>query len=615
MRPPSAMEDKELAESATPGISRRKGEHTSSRAHPAPTTARTISYETFGQNRVVLVPSPENITLRKTRTTSHLRQTSTDGLQRSNAVRGASGSGTPSASQQADDKRDVSLSAAFNTLCLTPRRMQAERKPSTDRKASHQNGQSLSTLRESAHEDTSPSKIPKFSCTPTPALRHTQSLQTIPTPSLLRSKKHASSIHKTPARKVADELPVFLTKDAVTPQPRLTSTAAWDTKSRLEDMEGLYSMLKAQVDKAGNENATLDEALGIYKARGTRPRWLVEAIVLTSTTVKELSELNKELDATNKELTRLLEQTRSDLHTTAHDLQLSRRDRESEVSDLQRRHEKEVDHLDLENQRELGNVRNEHQLQIANARSEAEKEAQRLRDEKERDLKEMSDAHYEEALETDERHTAERARLERIIQELQYDSSGRAEESKQEVDGLRASISSLERRLSDADSTAESLRSQLETERQRATDLVQEKQSLVSKTHFLEGNQEAQSLEFTTLNQKLQDALRERDDIIDILRKEEALRRRLNATILELRGNIRVFCRVRPLLPKETGESLEPSRIDFQQDETGLEGCKALVVHAPPTESITGKRVERKEDWEFDRVRLTSARVIHIQDC
>lgn len=52
------------------------------------------------------------------------------------------------------------------------------------------------------------------------------------------------------------------------------------------------------------------------------------------------------------------------------------------------------------------------------------------------------------------------------------------------------------------------------------------------------------------------------------LRSEETIRRELHNTIQELKGNIRVFCRVRPMLTSE--ESQRPCVFSFGQDEREL---------------------------------------------
>lgn len=61
-----------------------------------------------------------------------------------------------------------------------------------------------------------------------------------------------------------DELPVFLTKEKLTP----SSVPAWDTKGRLEDMECLYAQLRSQFASAADSKNALEESMELYKRRG-----------------------------------------------------------------------------------------------------------------------------------------------------------------------------------------------------------------------------------------------------------------------------------------------------------------------------------------------------------
>ena len=236
--------------------------------------------------RVLSFNSSNGIALRKTRAQQHLRsQPSADMSTRSqhsgsyirisstsdgradgstghDSQRSRNASRTSSSSQKeatnGHQPRHSSLITAFSELSLTPK----HRKTSGP-KSSTKHHPSLSPVKEA----TSPSKIPKFSCTP--SLRHTQSSQALfATPSPLKQKGSVNGL-RTPvtasARRVGttkEELPVFLTKE------KLTSLPAWDTKGRLEDMEHLYSHLRTQFAAAADSNYALEETLTLYKNQG-----------------------------------------------------------------------------------------------------------------------------------------------------------------------------------------------------------------------------------------------------------------------------------------------------------------------------------------------------------
>lgn len=84
-------------------------------------------------------------------------------------------------------------------------------------------------------------------------------------------------------------------------------------------------------------------------------------------------------------------------------------------------------------------------------------------------------------------------------------------------------------------------------------------------------------------------------------RQDEAVRRKLHNAVQELKGNIRVFCRVRPLLTKEI-ESADMSltREMFQYNEKGL----GIVARPPPREGKTGPSSSSPTvyPFKFDRV-------------
>lgn len=292
-----------------------------------------------------------------------------------------------------------------------------------------------------------------------------------------------------------------------------------------------------------------------------------------------------------------LERARNELHTTSTDLRQSRRDHERELHDLANRNERDLLELQSAAEKEQQRLQREREKQSESFEKRLENERKTWEKTKDSEIADLTAQHWEEADELRTEHEKVVSKLQKELNELREAGTSRATESAAEVQVLRDSAANLQLQLDEANTTITSLRSRTTTYESRITSLEQEKNALISKTHFLEGNQEAQSQEFTDMRAKMEQAIAAKDSTVEILRKEEALRRKLNATILELRGNIRVFVRTRPLL---NGED-DPAKVEYP-DEDSLEGCKEMIVHAPTTQTATGKARNEKHNYAFDRV-------------
>ncbi|KAG7104075.1 Kinesin-like protein klpA like [Verticillium longisporum] len=119
--------------------------------------------------------------------------------------------------------------------------------------------------------------------------------------------------------------------------------------------------------------------------------------------------------------------------------------------------------------------------------------------------------------------------------------------------------------------------------------------SLKSHVEFLESDNQAQSNSFANMEAKLQEALLAADEARHKLIKEETERRILFNKYQELKGNIRVMCRVRPMLGEGEGEG---AKITFPDDRTSAE-----IALQGAEETTAMGRVSRKTfNFEFDRV-------------
>ncbi|KAK3676243.1 kinesin-like nuclear fusion protein [Recurvomyces mirabilis] len=546
--------------SAVSAIASSNGMRPISRQRPSTAEEEDEDAGVTGKRKGTPVMSFNHTTLRKTRTHEDLRtgmRNTSAGAESSSSggtSRSASGGSTSSDEGSVAQNHNISITSAFAELSLTPN----HHRPSLER----------------ISEEVSPSKIPKFSTTP--SLRHAHSSLALQTPSPMKHKSSINGLHtpRTSARP-KDETPFFLTKDSLTPVK-----SAWDTKGRLEGMEAMYTQLRTQFASAADSKDALEESLALYKSR-----------------VQELTDLNREITTANRNMTGDIERARTDLHTTTTDLRQARRDHERDLLDIERKHDKELSDRTQKLEKQAESLIRERERDTERYRREAEETKQKWNRQKDDEAFEMSTAHFDELENLRKKYDGEKAALQRQLEELQHAGESRATESASEVEEMRSTIAGLQNQIEATNATVTSLRARIVSEDSRNTALELEKAALVSKTHFLEGNQEAQSHEFTTMRQQLQDAISSKEGTLVTLRKEEMMRRKLNATILELRGNIRVFVRLRPLLAGEE----DPAKVDYP-DVDSLDGGKEMVVHAPMTFSATGKERNEKHNYGFDRV-------------
>ncbi|NWI72018.1 KIFC1 protein, partial [Dryoscopus gambensis] len=87
--------------------------------------------------------------------------------------------------------------------------------------------------------------------------------------------------------------------------------------------------------------------------------------------------------------------------------------------------------------------------------------------------------------------------------------------------------------------------------------------------------------------------LAEHEERIHLLEME---RRRLHNDIQELKGNIRVFCRVRPLLPEERERQRGLPHLHFPPQDNHT------LVLTRPDDVGRERRAELRYDFSFDRV-------------
>lgn len=120
--------------------------------------------------------------------------------------------------------------------------------------------------------------------------------------------------------------------------------------------------------------------------------------------------------------------------------------------------------------------------------------------------------------------------------------------------------------------------------------------SLRARIHFLESGSKAQSDSFAEMEARLQEAVKSAEESKRKLIKEETLRRILFNQVQELKGNIRVMCRVRPMPNDADDEAAQVKYPDIERE------AKELEILGKEEKSSLGNISRKTHSFTFDRV-------------
>lgn len=323
--------------------------------------------------------------------------------------------------------------------------------------------------------------------------------------------------------------------------------------------------------------------------------------------VSDLENDRQRLEKRNESLSADLDHAREEERALRHELEKQRWDHSRQMDDLERRHRETVEDMSRQ-----------HRAAV----DELSRELDHLKDEETKEHQQRIDGltrHYQQELED------ERLKKDRELQELRTRMSAELQEFRARMGGehqeLELVVQRKERELQEMRSQNEGLRGDLERERALKsslqtniselsasnTTLEAKINSLKSHVEFLESDSKAQSDSFANMEAKLQEALRIAEEARQKLIKEETERRVLFNKYQELKGNIRVMCRVRPALdPREGGQA----NISFPDEKTSTE----IVLAGPEERSSLGQVSRKNYPFEFDRVFVPGTQNAEIFD-
>lgn len=408
---------------------------------------------------------------------------------------------------------------------------------------------------------------------------------------------------------------IHLTKNHIHP------TGTFDVDARDEHMTQMFEHLKALAQENIKGGEQWKELADYYKKRGMiTPQHVffasefpraasLEGIPVDSfvsgSVVSELEDAIRQLNEANSGYKTEVEITKFKLEAV-----------ENQIVDVKRDAEIEVDGLRTLARVEAESVRQEERHEAERLMERAREEFRRQRDIEREEQRKILDAEREEQRKALEKQRDEYRDLQHRFEiEVENERKIRMQEMSQasaqnEAERLRekAELDNKTRELERTQAELQKALADLERERALGKTLQQNLteaaantvtlesslRALKSKVEFLESDGKAQSAAFTELDQRLADALAETEETKGKLRAEETLRRKLHNQVQELKGNIRVFCRVRPAIGEDN-----VAKIAFPDTEAE---SKEIEVQGPAEKSAMGNVTTKMNAFSFDRV-------------
>jgi kinesin family member C1 len=196
------------------------------------------------------------------------------------------------------------------------------------------------------------------------------------------------------------------------------------------------------------------------------------------------------------------------------------------------------------------------------------------------------------------------------VMDLEMSVKKKDRENRELTEDLRLVREDLERERQ----TVSTLKATIAQQSNAQLTLTTENQSLQAQNQSLRALSDATSVNVSDLTYKLEQAQKTIEDLREEVIEGETIRRKLHNTVQELKGNIRVFCRVRPLLQSDVSDlSSSGSSGSVLDLERAKEDHQAKYVFPDPrdhkeitvassSESATGQERNVTHNFGFDRV-------------
>lgn len=373
--------------------------------------------------------------------------------------------------------------------------------------------------------------------------------------------------------------------------PRKGKGKAFDIDSRLGTIEAMYSEIKDKMSGASAERNGLDEAVALYKARVAELELLRAQLSATNDTLQ--ADLNAARQRSDVLQDRLVTATTTlDDQARSHRIELdeTRRDRRIEIDEVRREKTDEIDRLLRLHRDELRELERGAAVELEDRLRELE----RRNDEK---LDEERDRRLREVQELESQITSGHHHLNLELQKKDHE----IQNMRGELEDIKGELDREQTLKCNANKTIAEMKEALQKTGVESSSTIQTLESTVSslraRIHFLESGSKAQSDSFAEMEARLQEAVRSAEISKQKLIKEETLRRILFNQVQELKGNIRVMCRIRPVFANGgEGEAAKITIPDADKE------SKELELLGKEEKSSLGNVTRKNHAFSFDRV-------------
>lgn len=308
----------------------------------------------------------------------------------------------------------------------------------------------------------------------------------------------------------------------------------------------------------------------------------IEAKQVNMTYKDTIIGLEEQRKATTESIIELrceLETTKYRLEATERSAQEDKRDMEIEIEEIKSHHRVEIESNRQSHRAELERLKADHREELRDLRQRLEQDIDKERSQRMEAVAKVS--------------------TQGLVEQQQYRMD--LEMKVQEIKAIKAEVDRIQADLDREKSLNDDLRLNLSNAGSSAANMENARQALQAKVDYLESDSKSQSEAYATMERRMNEAIEKAQECEDKLRKEETLRRKLHNQVQELKGNIRVFCRVRPVNSDETEEAARITVPESDDEPTDIE------VKGPEETNSLGKVTTKTHQFSFDRVFDTSS--------